>query len=364
MLKRKSARWSVVVLAAMLGIGAQAGWGAGIEHVFHISVDGLRPDAVTTLTDAQLPNFHRLRSEGAFTDNARCDYLTSETLPSHVTQLTGRAQRNKYGSIGVGAVYTGHDWLSNSTPPLTTTLESNKGSYVAGAFDVAHAAGLTTGLYASKTKFSLFPQSWPTLIDHSLIANYQSAALVNQMKADFATTVQGYTFLHFYEPDYAGHTYGWMSEGYLDSVQVVDAYLGEILALIAATPALAGKTAIVLTTDHAGTGFNHADPAIDTTYTIPFYVWGPGVPSGADLYAMNPLTRLDPGTGRPSYLDPLQPIRNGEAANVALDLLGLDAIPGSWLNGEQDLLVRVPEPATLSLLGLGGLALLRRKRRR
>ena len=75
-------------------------------------------------------------------------------------------------------------------------------------------------------------------------------------------------------------------------------------------------------------------------YTIPFMVWGPGVQAGADLYALNQPNRKDPGTENPPY-DAEEPpaIRNGDAGNLALTLLGLPAIEGSTINAAQDLRV-------------------------
>ena len=72
---------------------------------------------------------------------------------------------------------------------------------------------------------------------------------------------------------------------------------------------------------------------------VPFYVWGPDAGVGhGDLYAANP-TRYDPGTGFPYSLTVWPPIRNGDAANLALDLLGLPSITGSIINARQDLSV-------------------------
>ena len=74
-------------------------------------------------------------------------------------------------------------------------------------------------------------------------------------------------------------------------------------------------------------------------FRIPFVVWGAGVEAGADLYDLNPDFR-DPGTRRTRYGLKRPPVRNGDAANLATDLLGLRALPGSQFNADQSLDVR------------------------
>jgi len=177
---------------------------------------------------------------------------------------------------------------------------------------VAHDNGLTTGEYASKSKFSLFATSWDTTngapdvtgpdngrnkID-IYVNDSDTSELVNTFVANMSDQPLNYAFIHLLDPDAAGHGNGWdITPGseYSNAVKAIDDRLGIIFALIDGDPRLTGHTAIVLTADHGGSGDGHADPELAEDYTVPFYVWGPGVMAGADLYALNPATRLNPG---------------------------------------------------------------------
>ena len=83
--------------------------------------------------------------------------------------------------------------------------------------------------------------------------------------------------------------------------------------------------------------YDGSDASRLANYRVAFMVAGPGVPHGTDLYALNPDDRQDPGTRRTSYSDSLPPVRNGDLANLALDLLDLDAVPDSEHNQSLDL---------------------------
>ncbi len=357
MKKTTAARFfpTAAVLATLLS--ASPALAQQVSCVIHISIDGLRPDVIPALGPASLPNFYRFRTQGAFTDNARADYDYTETLPNHCTQMTAR------GVVGPA----GHEWASNSDPAPGATLHSNKGSYVAGVYDVAHDNGLRTGHYASKSKFSLFETSWNAVngaedavlpdygkdkIDVYLYTN-DTAVLENSMITNMVAQPFQYVFLHLRDPDTTGHASGWTvsptTSAYCNTIRLMDSRLGQIFSLIDTNAQFTGRTAIVLTADHGGTGTGHADETLAPNYTVPFYVWGPGVMPAADLYLMNPTNRSNPGTGRPAYSAPVQPIRHGEAVNVALKLLGLPSVPGSTIGAAQDLALTVPPPSDFQL---------------
>jgi hypothetical protein len=175
-------------------------------------------------------------------------------------------------------------------------------------------------------------------------------------------TRSNYTFVHFHNADSAGHSSTWditepPASAYLNAVRSVDNYLGQLLNMIESSAEMNGQTALILSADHGGrlgtTDHGLASSAED--YTIPFYVWGAGVLPG-NLYSMNADLRADPGTSRPLYSASLQPIRNGDMANLALGLLGLGPVPGSNINAAQNLVV--PEPPSLAIAGLGSVMLL------
>lgn len=319
------------------------------EHVILISVDGLRPDIINQLGKSELPAFYRFRENGVWTDNARSDFDYTRTLPNHSSIMTGRPVM---GSAG-------HGQTSNDMPPAGMTLHNNTGeeSYISSIFDVVHDRGLSTSLYVSKDKFVLFDRSYDSeygakdnigedqgtdKIDRYsyLDTDRQAGALISQFVADMQRNPSHLSFIHIVDTDSAGHGDNWTTPAYLEAVKRVDSYLHQVFELIDSSQALKGNTAIILTADHGGIGRAHGDAAEPLNHTIPFYAWGSGVTKGAELYQLNLDSRHNPGDGYPNYQEAKQPIRNGDAANLAMSLMELPAVPGSVINASQDLKTR------------------------
>jgi hypothetical protein len=327
----------------------------GAEHVIHISVDGLNARLLQSAIEAgDAPTFKRLQDEGVWTHNARTDFTHTITLPNHTCMITGRPVFQPDGMDEI--VY--HNWTINNVPRRDSTLHNNNPDvdYVASVFDVVHDAGRSTAMYASKDKFIIYDQSYnengganhphgrkkiDTYFYAEDVEPIYSATMNQRFLSDMAARHFDYVFVHYRNTDSAGHAFGWGGSAYRQAIKSVDAYLAEVLHLVEDDKELAGRTAIVLTTDHGGMWFNHGDPAFPPDYTIPVIVWGDGVGRG-DLYKINADTRSDPGEGRPDYNATGQPIRNGDTGNLALSLLGLGPIPGSFINAKQDLRVALP----------------------
>ena len=312
---------------------------APITHVVAISVDGLNPRAITELGSAGAPTFHRLMRDGAFTLDARTEREQTRTLPNHTGMLTGRR---------IDASRGGHGVTYNTDIARRRTVHTSAGEYVSSVFDVVHDHGGRTALFATKTKFALYQRTWNTnggpdrvgaddgkeKIDR-FVVDTDDAGLVAKLNTYLEGEPGEFVFLHVALPDEIGHKDGFMSDRYLAGVRTTDDLVGTVLDTISARPALRRDTVVLLTADHGGDGESHSDQSKIANYQIPFIAWGPGVPAGRDLYSFND-DRRSPGTARTTYEGP-QPIRNGEIANLATDILGLPKVPGSEFDADQDL---------------------------
>ena len=338
-------RWAAVafcvLLSCSLGIAQNQPW---CEHVLMISFDGLRPDLLQNqINRGECPAFAYLQQAGLYTHNARTDVTHTVTLPNHTCMLTGLAVSRIPGLDET--VY--HGYTGNVDPSDTETLHNSGNphlTYVPSVFDVAKAHGKRTAMFASKSKFSLFARSYGAsqtpaassenpqtgVLDVSVIAGMDEMqrALLEHLSTEPAHLI----FVHYADADKTGHEYGWGSAEYLAVVEKLDRYLAQILHAIERSAHLRGNTVLLITADHGGVEKHHEDNVNPLNYTIPFYVFGKGIPAG-NLYDWLGPQRKDPGQTAPDYRATPQPIRNGDLGNLALELLGLPFIPNSLMKG-------------------------------
>eukprot|EP00565_Helicotheca_tamesis_P005913 CAMPEP_0185731380 /NCGR_PEP_ID=MMETSP1171-20130828/12762_1 /TAXON_ID=374046 /ORGANISM="Helicotheca tamensis, Strain CCMP826" /LENGTH=385 /DNA_ID=CAMNT_0028400639 /DNA_START=44 /DNA_END=1202 /DNA_ORIENTATION=+ len=290
------------------------------QYVIHIVMDGLRPAAVAKHLDI-LPNFQRLRAEGAFTDNARTEYLETQTTPTHFSMYTG-LPIEKHG-------YWRDEDIGGKYPKL---------AYKESIFDLVTENGMRSCLFTGKDKFAIFERSFQ-------MSYYKYFKKREDVPKTFISEMKKqpchFSFVHLIDPDSMGHKYKGAATTfngkvpYDEAVKTVDKYLGQIFNLVETNSTYAGKTLIIATADHgfADVG-NHAKTDLIDNHKIPFYVWGPCVAPGADLYDLNIGNRKDPGDTRTHSYEGIQPIRNREVGPLAADALGITSTKGAF--GQQD----------------------------
>ena len=225
-----------------------------------VSIDGLRPDAIT---EYGAPTLQRLMREGSYTLSASTIH-PSKTLPSHTSMLTGQPPE-RHGVL----------W-NNVATAHTDSVE------LPNIFSVARAHGYSTAAFFSKAKFQ--PLQLEGTLDYSqapggLYGRWSSERTLGDIARYLEGARPNVLFVHLTDPDAAGHRAGWMTPEYGRAVLAADRAVDELIALAnrAYGP---GNFSVIVTADHGGHGTNHgsADPR---DVTIPWIAWGKGVKPGA-----------------------------------------------------------------------------------
>jgi hypothetical protein len=287
---------------------------AKAKRVVVISLDGLRPDAIEA---APAPCLLAMIRRGAYCEIAET-IRPSITLPSHTSMLSGL----DYGRHGVS-------W-NNFRPghfghPTVFTVTAQAGKSSAMFFSKDKFAFLAHPQAVAWTYGNPVPNPIPPMEDYNDLAwverrqkfyeenerrasqnlpplpdpdkpktpppprpseHRTSAENLGRMFAkEWPAHDWSMTFVHFREPDEAGHRKGWMGLDYLNGVRQADRGVALILEAIRDS-GQAGSTAVILSADHGGSGRDHYklfDPNKKEHVTIPWICVGPGVPAGLKI---------------------------------------------------------------------------------
>ena len=248
----------LVIIIVSLGARPHADPRAGAvsTHVLVISIDGLRPDAIARYDATTLL---RLQREGA--SASAQTIFPSKTLPAHTSMLTG-----------VTPDVHGITWNSEEVDEFGYVR-------VPTVFEIARRYGYTTAGFFSKAKFRHLQK--PGAFDYTQAPrddNWPATRTIADVRHYLKFARPNLLFVHIAEPDYAGHTIGWMSFVYGWGVRRADAAVATLLKSADAAFG-AGNYTVIVTADHGGHGREHGTTD-ERDMTIPWIAWGQGVRGG------------------------------------------------------------------------------------
>jgi arylsulfatase A-like enzyme len=223
-----------------------------VRRVLILSIDGLRPEAISL---APMPNLLNFMQTSAYTLNAQT-IRPSVTLPSHASMLTGYCPSDHKVDW--------NDYIPERGYALGTDL-----------FDIAHTAGLETWMVVGKRKLEQLTEP-SSLTDFIYVAD-RDLVVTERLLSEFPENF-GVLFVHFATPDGMGHQYGWLSPEQLSVVFRADEAFGQILAALDARN-LRSETLIIVTADHGGHATSHGS-SMPEDMTIPWIASGPGIRPG------------------------------------------------------------------------------------
>lgn len=258
-----------------------------------VSWDGGKPSVIRALVQrGELPTIAAMMANGSYTFTAET-IVPSSTLPSHASMLTGLSYRR-------------HGVTWNSYQPEKGTVT------VATVFELAKKAGLRTAMVFSKEKFKHLAK--PKTID--VVEYVQGDAEQVAEVAVRVLTAQkpNLLFVHFHDPDSAGHAFGWGNEAkgvppsdeFLLALRRCDRATGTIVAALKRLGQWT-KTLLIVTADHGGHDRTHGT-ANPEDVRIPWVTAG----------------ELAAKTGELN-----EPVKTMDTAATALVALGL-SVPNDW----------------------------------
>lgn len=240
-----------------------------VDHVFVISFDGGKP---AVIAESEMPTLKRLVTEGAVTWTAQTIF-PSKTLPSHTSMLTGLSPAK-------------HHVLWNNLEPARGIIQAPTMFAIAKRADPT----LTTAIFAGKAKFQHLLQTgsldmfdfkgprreMPAGEALEIEASVNPAQTVAKAAAAYIVEKKpNLCFIHFPDPDSAGHKSGWGSPEQKEAFKVSDEALSQVVQALQKAK-IDQTSVIIISADHGGHLKTHGENIPDDMI-IPWIAWGKGV---------------------------------------------------------------------------------------
>jgi predicted AlkP superfamily pyrophosphatase or phosphodiesterase len=234
------------------------------KHVILIGSDGFGAYA---FNKAKVPNLRKLMQEGSYSLEARC-VLPSSSAVNWASMIMGSGPElhgyTEWGSktpelpsriIGKGNIYPTIFSLIEEQLP-----EAKKGVvYTWGGIGYLFEKSMVDIDYNGKTDVDTAKKALKFIVD-------EKPAL---------------TFIHFDEPDGAGHNIGHDTPEYYEAVEKIDSLVGIIITTLEKNN-LMDDTAIIFSSDHGGIGKGHGGKTLEEV-EIPWILYSKNIPKKGKL---------------------------------------------------------------------------------
>ena len=226
-----------------------------MKKVILISIDGMRPDGLKSCGN---PYVKELENICSYTYEGR-SMVPSVTFPCHFS-MTHSVTPQRHGI------------LTNTYVPQVRPIR--------GLFEVIQNAGGVSAMFygweplrdialPGSLKFSTYINAYTKESTDTVLTD-EAIRIITENKPDFA-------FLYMVDTDEkGGHDNGWMSEEYLRRISVAIDNVKRIF------DTFGDEYSIVIMADHGGHDRSHGSE-MPEDMTIPFFIYGEGVPQGHQL---------------------------------------------------------------------------------
>jgi predicted AlkP superfamily pyrophosphatase or phosphodiesterase len=238
------------LLAFLIACTSVTWAGSDAKFVLIMTIDGLRPDAIS---ETHTPNLYSLIKLGSHSLSAKT-INPSLTIPAHTSLITGLTPRR-------------HKTFFNSWSEGMDYIE------VDTIFCIVEKRGMKTAMFVGKDKLRYLAK--PGCVDHfvsSGMSNTSIQDIVSQFSKYFKEEKPELTMLHLPEPDLTGHKNGWMTHKYFTALKNVDAAIGKVIETINEAGTY-NQMLIVITSDHGGKNKSHEE-SYEENIRIPWIAIG------------------------------------------------------------------------------------------
>ncbi len=236
------------------------------KHIILIGSDGFGAYAIKN-NKAKIPNIRKMMTNGCYSLDARA-VLPSSSAVNWASMI-----------MGSGPELHGFTEWGSKTPELPSAKTGKSGLYptIFSLID-AQIPNAKKGV----------AYSWPGI---QYLFEKEMVDLDFNGKTDEETTNKAldfivkekpvFTFIHFDEPDGAGHNIGHDTPAYYKDVEKIDSLVGKIINTLAKENIM-DETIIIFTSDHGGINKGHGGKTL-LEVEIPWIIYGNGISNKGKL---------------------------------------------------------------------------------